>query len=176
MNKLIDNIEEFEEKAKENFGNENDNFKYRVATNFGIYDIREVEYFPKDFSLSMSNLIAKNPYTQLTEVFSEYYQVNIFEHIKNQTDASFHLTSSDIGGVKIGNEDFGIIIPNGFGDGETEVIITNNDAHVPLSFYTSVKGNFNIYNYDCGNTVETTLNGKYMIYSGKQTVVFVKQN
>jgi len=175
MEILKDNIENFKKEAAEFFGgNGVENFKYQVATNFMNYKTENVEYRPNDFLHTFLNLIEENPYTQLTEVFFDYYDRTILEHIKSQVNANWYFTSSDAGSVKIGSEDFNILIPNGYGDGTTEVIVTHGAAHVPLRFYTTVQGNFYIYDHDCGDTVETELNGSYSIYTQDQTVVFEK--
>lgn len=89
-------------------------------------------------------------------------------------------TTSDAGSVKIGNDSFSILVPNGSGDGETTIIITehqrafNSDL---LQFFTSVEGTIDIYNYDCGGCggeVIKTIEGRYGIFYGHQFVVFEK--
>jgi hypothetical protein len=87
-------------------------------------------------------------------------------------------TYSDVGGLKIGNENFSMIIPNGYGDGTTRVAIfeeryiENEFNDMMLKFFTSVKGKFNIYGYDCGNEVVKTLEGDYNIYYGDGFIAF----
>lgn len=87
-------------------------------------------------------------------------------------------TSSDAGGVKIGNENFEIIIPNGVGDGITRVAVLNknemNDS--AFDYITFCKGKINIYNYDCGCEIAKTIEGRYGIYSKDGFVVFEKWN
>lgn len=83
-------------------------------------------------------------------------------------------TESDAGGVKIGNGDMSIIIPNGYGDGTTRVAILepkemNSSA---FNFITAVEGTVNIYTYDCGSDIECTIKGRYGIYSKDGFVVF----
>ena len=93
------------------------------------------------------------------------------------------VTSSDVGGVLIGTKDFGIIISNGYGDSETEIIIFNEkDEKEILSpnakFDTMVKGKFNIYDHDCSNRddedIIITLEGEFAIYNDCGTVCFEK--
>lgn len=87
-------------------------------------------------------------------------------------------TESDTGGIKIGNNGFTIIIPNGYGDGITRVAILEKEEmnNCTFDFFTSVFGSINIYDYDCGNEVECTINGRYGIYSKGGFVVFEKWN
>lgn len=86
-------------------------------------------------------------------------------------------TVSDAGSVKIGNDKFSILIPNGYGDGMTDVCIVytkDNPFSNVLKFLTSVEGTIYIYSHDCGNSVETGLIGRYGIYYGHGFVVFEK--
>lgn len=87
-------------------------------------------------------------------------------------------TVSDIGGLRVGNADFSINIPNGMGDGETRVAFY--DSHIPqkdikcddyfgegLRYFTCLKGTFNIYGYDCSKGDEdylATFTGRFGIY------------
>lgn len=88
-------------------------------------------------------------------------------------------TSSDMGGVKVGNDKFSVIIPNGRGDGTTRVAVKSKAAqeaksytHHCFNFFTSLEGEFNIYTYDCGNEVETTVNGRYGVFYYDGMVLF----
>lgn len=99
-----------------------------------------------------------------------------------------YITVSDIGGVLCGNKDFSVVVPNGIGDGDTQVIICNiteydsirNKYGNKLSFVTSLKGKFNIYIYDCckmyDDDVVATLDGEYLVYNigDYATVIFEK--
>ena len=71
-------------------------------------------------------------------------------------------TTSDLGGVLVGNTDWQVLVPNGYGDGTTEVhIIRFKDFEEQLEYvmdketgkhhfdyFTVVKGHFGIYPYD----------------------------
>jgi hypothetical protein len=94
---------------------------------------------------------------------------------------------SDIGSVLVGNEDFGIALPNIGGDGWTVLRIYENrkekDADckargVELRFITSIEGKFNIYNYDCSDRkpedIIATIEGRYGVYSGQMEVALEK--
>lgn len=86
-------------------------------------------------------------------------------------------TSSDAGGVKIGNDAFHLIVPNGYGDGETRCAIVNKEAfgcRRLMQYFTQVSGDFNVYSYDCGDDIAKTLNGNYHIYFYEGLVAFVK--
>lgn len=146
-----------------------------MATNFDLYEISDVKYYPDDFEKSLEELILKNPYSQLTVEFRDEFKINIEDHLFKQNNDIIHFhTLSDVGGLKIGNKDFSIIIPNGYGDGETNVYISEKKIHVPLEYYTFVKGTIEIDDYDCGGTIITTLKGTYHIYIGNGNVVFVQ--
>ena len=79
-------------------------------------------------------------------------------------------TESDAGGILVGTKDFGVNISNGFGDGTTEVIILDINEDLPrdVRYIQSIRGNFNIYNYDCSkrldNDIVCTLTGRYGVY------------
>lgn len=90
-------------------------------------------------------------------------------------------TFSDMGSVKVGVPGAcGVCVTNGYGDGDTTVVI----AKKPLpdlpdigTFVTSVVGKqISIFAFDCGDTVVRTLSGRYGIYNipGKRCVVFDK--
>ena len=88
-------------------------------------------------------------------------------------------TSSDMGGIKVGNNNFSIIIPNGRGDGTTRVSVKSKSAqelrnytHNCFNYFTSIEGEFNIYSYDCENDVVTTVNGRYGIFYYDGLVLF----
>lgn len=78
-------------------------------------------------------------------------------------------TISDLGSVKVGTDDFTILIPNGYGDGNMTVFLAEKDEEIPscARYFTFMQGKaINIYSYDGNdNTVEETLEeGRYGIY------------
>lgn len=84
---------------------------------------------------------------------------------------------SDAGSLKIGNEEWSILIPNGVGDGITRYAVFDNESEINtdmLRYFTSVRGKFNIYDYDCGTTIDQTLDGSYLIYIWEGIIAFVK--
>lgn len=94
------------------------------------------------------------------------------------------ITSSDAGGVKIGVDQFTIVIPNGYGDGDTEVFIYDDNDKIDddikynqLKFLTFIDGEkINIYSYDCGNEVAETISGRYGVYYYDGCVYFESWN
>lgn len=83
---------------------------------------------------------------------------------------------ADAGSVKIGNDTASFNIPNKYGDDATKVFvlekvqddIRNFDM---LNFFTSIAGELNVYEYDCGNKVALKLpKGRYAIYNAPKTV------
>lgn len=89
-------------------------------------------------------------------------------------------TGSDAGSVKIGNDSFTVLVPNGEGDGITRVAVFDSPTdrqHFNDSMmkpFTLIDGDFNIYNYDCGESVAKKLSGRYYIYVYQGLVAFVK--
>lgn len=87
---------------------------------------------------------------------------------------------TDMGGVMVGNQDFKILIPNGYGDGWQSIIIGSGDyvekviKENELNYFTFFDGKeVNIYN-DEGQTIEILPEGEYAIYFGKATIVFAE--
>lgn len=88
-------------------------------------------------------------------------------------------TESDIGGVKVGNDEFSLIVPNGRGDGTTRVAVFDNKKDFNerlMNFFTDIRGKFSIYDYDCGGTELVTLMGKFGVYYYDGLVAFEKWN
>ena len=93
------------------------------------------------------------------------------------------LTMSDVGSVKVGIEGkCTILIPNGNGDGTTEVRLVPSRAYIPegAEFLTSIEGEeIGIFSYDCGPEVVKTLSGRFGIYNmhaDHGIVIFEKWN
>lgn len=77
-------------------------------------------------------------------------------------------TYSDVGSVKIGNDSFQFNISNGYGDGYTDVLISDTPTEEPKNaeYVMHIDGDFNIYSYDCSaSDVAHTLHGAYYVYS-----------
>lgn len=81
--------------------------------------------------------------------------------------------SCDGGTIKIGNDDFSVHITNDYGDGTHRVYIgtekeISNIEPADAKYVGSIKGKFNIYEYDCGNEILCNLEGRYGIskYNG----------
>ena len=91
-------------------------------------------------------------------------------------------TSCDGGSVKISNENFSILIPNGDGDGKAKVGIFNKKGEKfysgMMEFFTIVEGKFFIQDYDCSDDISSSireLDGKYSIYVYNGFVAFVEE-
>lgn len=103
-------------------------------------------------------------------------------------------TASDVGSLLVGNEEFQVLIPNGYGDGTTRVAVfnkTDSDFDVNSDYDVAFRimpdmmdsgpclyGEFNIYPYDCCNpTVDEpckTLEGRYWTYYYDGLIAFVE--
>ena len=95
-----------------------------------------------------------------------------------------YYTDSDGGCFLFGNEDFSFNLPNGYGDCRNTVLVF--DSHdefylfleekygkrdpydVGFRWKTSMKGCFNLYNYDCSNMspkdIKVQFDGRYSLY------------
>lgn len=103
-------------------------------------------------------------------------------------------TVSDAGSLLVGNEEYQVLIPNGYGDGTTRVAVfnkadsdfdINSDYDVAFRIMPDMMdsgpylyGEFNIYPYDCCNpTVDEpckTLEGRYWTYYYDGLIAFVE--
>lgn len=88
--------------------------------------------------------------------------------------------SCDGSALMLGNKDFQVDFPNGYGDGGFPVYIGGPGRRVCKEFHGdrvrfvgSIEGEFNVYSYDCLNGDElvdsdnilVTLNGRYGVYA-----------
>lgn len=182
MKKIEGNKIKFTQEAEEYFADHYQNqdevsFLIGVATNWMLYDA-DVEYVEGNFEQSLLNLIKANPFSQLTEVFADTFGLDktaIIVENSNNDEIKVLETVSDAGSVRVGNEAFDFLIPNGYGDGVTKVIIMNVDkTNIPMRFFTKIDGYFNIYTCDTYESEDVCfkLNGQYMVYSEDGTVIF----
>lgn len=102
---------------------------------------------------------------------------NVWYYVRENFGDRCFKTMSDIGGVKVGTDDFSVIISNGYGDGVTRVAVFDNAedfySDTVMHFYTTIKGHFYIYDYDCGGVPVKELNGRYGVYYYGGLVAFV---
>lgn len=92
-----------------------------------------------------------------------------------------HDTISDAGSVKVGNDSFSVLISTGDGDGESAYCVYTQqelDADkintADLNYFTLLSGKFSVYDYDCGDTVSDTLEGRFNVFYAEGIVFFVK--
>lgn len=87
-------------------------------------------------------------------------------------------TFSDVGSVKIGNDKFNVLVSNGYGDGNTTVVILgkNEEPRENNHYICTIDGDYCIYSYDLGiDEVIYKIHGKYNIYSSHNGVVIFKK-
>lgn len=88
--------------------------------------------------------------------------------------------SADGGSLMLGTEAFKAHYFNNYGDGEFTVFIDESSKDTDekrWKYIDSVEGQFNVYDYDCGNAeILTTLNGRYGVYSNHGDMLLVKWN
>lgn len=99
-----------------------------------------------------------------------------FRFIREMLGDECFTTTSDAGGLKIGNGALSMIIPNGWGDGDTHVAILSETAKFnfnALDYFTRIDGECDIYSYDCHNgDIVRHITGTYQVYTGGGFVVF----
>ena len=131
------------------------------------------------------NIICSQAYGELLKKQTLFYEGydKYYDYVMNKADIE-HLTSSDIGGLKIGNDSFSICMSNSYGDGIFPVAIFNKGNpyicaidHM-MNYQVRVDGKFNIYNYDCdcGYDIAFELEGSYIVYSYNGFVALVELN
>lgn len=98
--------------------------------------------------------------------------------LREQLGEKSKKTYSDRGSLKIGVDDFSILIPNGYGDGVMRYAVFEDSERINLHafrFLTCLEGkNIKIYDYDCGNDVVEVISGEYGIYAANGFVVFAR--
>lgn len=101
-------------------------------------------------------------------------------NILEESDAKEYTTYSDCGGVLIGNDNFNIVIPNGYGDGETKLFILDDNNKIQLynmaKFFTSFNADdTKVYAEDTSRKREViNLKGRYGAYFNDGIVIFEK--
>lgn len=109
------------------------------------------------------------------EMLKEYFPKKVWYFVRGSLGDNVRKTLSDAGGLKIGNDNFSIIIPNGRGDGITRYSVlsqTENYASNIMRFFTSVSGKINIFSSDCGDEICETITGRFGIYFYEGIIVF----
>ncbi|GGK00052.1 hypothetical protein GCM10007063_23060 [Lentibacillus kapialis] len=107
--------------------------------------------------------------------FKTNNDVNIIKHIRNQVPVHIITTVSDIGCLRVGNERFITFVPNGCRGDISTVVITERYACIPLQYYTTLNGTFNIYDFDSGDEIVLRLNGEYDVHNASDIIVFNKK-
>jgi len=140
-------------------------------------ETRKIIADAKDIQELKNLCIERLPNSQITAEFIKELgeeKQHLLKHKENYT--LVFQAISDVGSVKIGSGTLSIKLKNGTGDGETTVIVTDEgtfNSHL-LDFDTEVSGEFDIYNYDCGDEVVVTIRGRYLVYNKQGVVVFSK--
>lgn len=158
-------------------------FLYKVGTNEFNLDTNPIQKYNGNIKQTIIELIELNPQSQFAKEFHNLVEMSFNdlmnlnkEHILKELK-----THSEKGSVKIGNTDFEILIPNGYGDCKSDVYIVEMED-VPANYLTTIKGDFSIFEEDMPfmeNVVIEKLQGTYEIYNSFNTdngvVVFNKR-
>lgn len=120
----------------------------------------------------------KNPVNDLSSVFLGSQSI---PNLWLKTLPHRHSTISDAGSVKVGNGSFSVLIPTGDGDGESSYCIyTQSELDAAqintadLHYFTLLSGRFSIYDFDCGDTVSDTIEGRFNVFYAEGIVFFVE--
>lgn len=84
------------------------------------------------------------------------------------------VTDSDRAGLKVGNDNFSVLVPNDGQDGETRTYVFkkdngwfNPDLLDECRYFAALEGIFSIYENDCNGEKICDLSGKFFIYTAK---------
>lgn len=145
---------------------ENKTFLYRVGVDDFNLNTDPIQNYNGNIKQTIVEMIRLNPQSQFAKEFHVIVEMDFSELMEWNKEFIFKKmkTHSDKGSVKIGNSDFEIFIPNGYGDCETDVYIVEM-ADVPANFMTVVEGDFSIFEFDTDNVVIEKLQGTYEVYN-----------
>lgn len=110
-------------------------------------------------------------------MLKEYKYNSVWYYVREMFGDKCKKTFSDAGALKIGTKDFTLLIPNGYGDGETRYAVLEKSeyyANTIMHFFTTINGKFNVYSHDCGEEITEELTGKFQIYYYEGLVALVK--
>lgn len=144
--------------------------------NVCVTDAKDVEEFI-DMYLSHKEEVGSQFYDEL---LMRERPDRVFYVIREQYGDMQFKTHSDTGSVRIGNNTFSLLIPNGYGDGITRVAIFDK-AEFALDHLMSYCTRFStsgahVYDYDCdGGQPIRTISGNYAVYRGYGFVALVKE-
>ena len=141
-------------------------------------DIESIEEEIKNLQNTCEKLKNDNEYTKIYKK-----TLKKIEELKKElselekVDRITLYTFSDVGSVKIGNDNFNILLPNGYGDGNTTVLILgkNEEPRENNQYICTIEGDYGIYSYDLGNEFIYQIHGKYNIYNSHNGVVVFKK-
>lgn len=141
-------------------------------------EIKSIEEEIKNLQNTCARLKNDNEYTKIYKK-----TLKKIEELKKElselkkADRITLYTFSDVGSVKIGNDNFNILVPNGCGDGCTTVLILgkNEEPAENNHYICTVEGDYGIYSYDLGDEVIYIVHGKYNIYNSHNGVVVLKK-
>lgn len=142
-------------------------------------DIKSIEEEIKNLQNTCERLKNDNEYTKIYKK-----TLKKIEELKKElsdlkkADRITLYTFSDVGSVKIGNDNFNILLPNGYGDGNTTVLILgkNEEPRENSHYICTIEGDYGIYSYDLGiDEVIYVMHGKYNIYNSHNGVVIFKK-
>lgn len=159
-------------------------FHYTISNNIIFdymnykVDIESIEEEIKNLQNTCERLKNDNEYTKIYKK-----TLKKIEELKKElsglkkADRITLYTFSNVGSVKIGNDKFNVLVPNGYGDGNTTVLILgkNEEPRENNHYICTIEGDYGIYSYDLGDEVIYEMQGKYNIYNSHNSVVVFKK-
>lgn len=151
--------------------------KYFKADVFA--DIWEKSQSFSEFAFNCFNDSRVNNLQGTGELSKESYEFNKQYLNIISKDKIKYTVISDRGGILLGNDVFNVLVPNGYGDCETTVVILEDGefSDSALNYFTMIEGEFNLYMDDCHAVKEnilTTLKGRFFIYYKNKYVFIAK--
>lgn len=151
----------------------------RHRVRFGVFDESNIltKLWLQATDLDGFYKLVKSNKEARMERFATLALKNDREFIKNIAKSGKHFyTSSDAGGIKIGNDGFSIIINNGYGNTPENIVAILEEDTFNISafeFWNHIMGDeINIYKNDCGEDIIATLSGRYSVYVNDRVVIF----
>lgn len=144
-----------------------------------IEEILEESKNPDDFIRRLCNEESLNGFYAIAKITKEYMPQEHWYKVRGLLGGKIFKTDSEMGSVKIGNDNFSILIPNGYGDGTSRVAVLDKEEFPVgdyLDYFTTIKGKFYIFRCDWSeNVIPEQLDGEYAVYSWNGFVAFVKR-
>lgn len=145
----------------------------------GADDLRD--FYKRFFATTSREIITSPAYAGLSKMMSRSEHNEHCRLMLSEADQRL-VTDSDRASLKVGNNDFSVLIPTDNGDGETRTYIFkkgnewfNDELLDGCQYLTCVEGDFNIYENDCDGKALHELSGKYFVYRANNNKIIFNE-